>query len=535
MRRNRGAIAANPTLVGAVTTLVVIVAVFLAYNANNGLPFVPTRDLKVELTSGSNLVKGNEVREGGFRVGVVSQIQPIALNGTATHIGSETTVDQPTVGALITLKLDKKVGALPVDSNVIIRPRSALGLKYVDLIRGQSSKTISDGGTLPVSQTNVPVQFDDVYRIFDKPTRAAGQADLLGFGNAFVGRGTSINQALTTLPSFLDKLQKVTANLSDPASQFGRFFTQLDRAAATIAPVAQVNSQLFTDMATTFAAFSASTKALEDTIAKSPSTEQVSTQSLHDQIPFLNDSVGFGRELTAATTELRGALPTVNSALDVGIKVTNQSVAQRLYPNLQGAMNALLNLAQAPTTNAALRGLTATVTTLNPTLRYLGPYVTVCNEFNYFWTFVAEQFSEGDPTGSAQRALLNSANHQTNSVGSTGAANPANGILASDPAKNEVPEYTHGQIYAAAVNNNGTADCEANQRGYPTRLAKYLPGNFLVAADPHTPYKDGMVAPVFKSFDDHTLPPSQRKLDVTQVPPGETFTRNPGGLGAQIP
>ena len=28
-------------LVGAVTTLVIVVAVFLAYNANNGLPFVP--------------------------------------------------------------------------------------------------------------------------------------------------------------------------------------------------------------------------------------------------------------------------------------------------------------------------------------------------------------------------------------------------------------------------------------------------------------------------------------------------------------
>jgi hypothetical protein len=38
----RNSIAANPVLIGAATTLVVIVAVFLAYNANNGLPFVPT-------------------------------------------------------------------------------------------------------------------------------------------------------------------------------------------------------------------------------------------------------------------------------------------------------------------------------------------------------------------------------------------------------------------------------------------------------------------------------------------------------------
>ena len=42
MRRGRAAsLAASPTMVGAITTLIVIVAVFLAYNASNGLPFVP--------------------------------------------------------------------------------------------------------------------------------------------------------------------------------------------------------------------------------------------------------------------------------------------------------------------------------------------------------------------------------------------------------------------------------------------------------------------------------------------------------------
>ena len=37
-RRRAGVIASSPVLVGAITTLIVILAVFLAYNANNGLP-----------------------------------------------------------------------------------------------------------------------------------------------------------------------------------------------------------------------------------------------------------------------------------------------------------------------------------------------------------------------------------------------------------------------------------------------------------------------------------------------------------------
>src|SRR3712207_2908749 len=114
-RRGAASILANPVLVGAVTTLVVVVAVFLAYNANNGLPFVPTRQLNVQISNGANLGASNEVREGGYRVGVVEDISPVTLPSGK-------------VGALLRLKLDRAVGAVPVDSTLEIRPRSALGL-----------------------------------------------------------------------------------------------------------------------------------------------------------------------------------------------------------------------------------------------------------------------------------------------------------------------------------------------------------------------------------------------------------------------
>ncbi|HEY2651865.1 MAG TPA: hypothetical protein VGI50_08090, partial [Solirubrobacteraceae bacterium] len=68
---------ANPVLIGAITVLVAIVAVFLAYNANNGLPFVPTRQLKVDVANGAALVPGNEVEQGGYQIGLVSDETPI--------------------------------------------------------------------------------------------------------------------------------------------------------------------------------------------------------------------------------------------------------------------------------------------------------------------------------------------------------------------------------------------------------------------------------------------------------------------------
>ena len=135
MRRGSQSIAANPVLIGAATTLVVLVAVFLAYNANNGLPFVPTYDIKVELPDGSGLIKGNEVRQGGHRVGMVAKVSPY-------------TKPDGTAAAVVELHLEKDVGPLPRDSVVRIRPKSPLGLKYVSIHRGSEKATYPAGSTL---------------------------------------------------------------------------------------------------------------------------------------------------------------------------------------------------------------------------------------------------------------------------------------------------------------------------------------------------------------------------------------------------
>ena len=232
---------ANPVLIGAVTVLIAIIAVFLAYNANTGLPFVPTRELKVDIANGSNLVVGNDVRSGGFRVGVISEMKPIALPNGQT-------------GAQLTLNLDQAHGKVPVDSSASIQPLSVLGTKYLDLHTGTSHQVISDGGLLPLGQTHVPVQFDDVFKTFDPKTRVAVQDSLTGAGDALTARGSALNDTIASLPPLLAHLQPVAKYLSDPSTNLTGFFDNLERFMGAVAPVAQVNADLFGQMATTFAA-----------------------------------------------------------------------------------------------------------------------------------------------------------------------------------------------------------------------------------------------------------------------------------------
>ena len=139
MRGSGRQIAGNPVLIGAATVLVVLVAVFLAYNANQGLPFVPTYNLDAQLPSAANLVRGNEVRIGGTRVGSIDRIS-VERREDGQNI------------ALLSLKLERSVDPLPVDSTLIVRPRSALGLKYLQIARGTSDEGFEDGATIPLAQ-----------------------------------------------------------------------------------------------------------------------------------------------------------------------------------------------------------------------------------------------------------------------------------------------------------------------------------------------------------------------------------------------
>src|SRR3954471_10119643 len=135
MRRPQSSIAANPMLVGTTTLLTVIVAVFVTYNANNGLPFVPTYQVNAMMRDADLLGHNAEVRIGGKRVGLVS-----AMNARQTGSG------RPVV--VLRLKLDQEASPLPADTRVRVRPKSVIGLKYLELEPGSSRTTIPPNGTI---------------------------------------------------------------------------------------------------------------------------------------------------------------------------------------------------------------------------------------------------------------------------------------------------------------------------------------------------------------------------------------------------
>ena len=499
-RRPNASLVASPVLIGAIAVLIVVVAVFLAYNANTGLPFVPSLEVNVRSQNALSLGRGGEVREGGTRVGFVEEVRSVKLPGGDA-------------GAEFDLKLDKSVGDVPVDTTFTIRPRSPLGLKYLEMDRGESEETVRQGHTFPAERTVLPVEIDDFNRIYDEDTRQGVRRNTQGFGDTFAGRGIALNETIGELPRLFRLIYPVTRNLADPRTQIGRFFRELGDAARIVSPIAELQADFFTRAGQTFEALSRDVNALKETISRSHPLFQAGIESFPVQRPFLTESARLARAMQPVARELRPTLPLINPALERGIPVTRRSV--EFYEDLKPTLMSLRDLATDPASGIALRALGGTSRTLQPQLKFLGPFQTVCNYWNYWWTFLSEHLSAESGQGYSQRSESKTAAPQTNNQGSMGAWDPVNGVGYNEGmARRGSNMHLHSTPYNHAITDDGRADCENGQRGYLRRYTSVPEPEYLIQTRSDIP---GVQGPTYRGR--------------SRVPKGQTFSREPLGRG----
>src|SRR5947209_4215806 len=109
-QRAAAAIFDNTVLVGTITIVVIALAVYLSYIAENGLPFVPTYQVSVQVANADEIGKNADVRIGGARVGQVLAITPEPATRAWPH-----------PYARLRLALDSNLGPLPPDTDYRIR------------------------------------------------------------------------------------------------------------------------------------------------------------------------------------------------------------------------------------------------------------------------------------------------------------------------------------------------------------------------------------------------------------------------------
>lgn len=444
----------SPVLVGAVTVLVIIVAVFLAYNANNGLPFVSTYDLKARLPNADALVKANEVRIGGARVGVVKSVVPVQLKDGE-------------VEAELTLSLDKSAEPIPNDSTILVRPKSPLGLKYLQITPGSSTTGFKAGETIPVRYAKPePGDIDKFFDMFNTPTRKAIQRNLAGFGNALAGRGPQLNEAIGALRGLVEEGEPAAALLVAPGTNFGGFFRALEALSATVAPVAQQQASMFVALDQTFAAFAnVSRPYIQETIEKGPATLDTVNAGLPKINPFLHDTARFFTALRPGAKALEETSPVIAESLHAGIPALNATPV--LNNQLLPTAEALVAFQEAEGTMTGLQLLTDLNENLKPSLEYIVPAQTTCFYATLLFSNLANSNSQGNDYGKWLNVIAFEPPEGPNGMGSQASA-PANG-----PGENHL-HYNPLPRTAAPGQENV---CEAGN-------AKFIRGKTVIGQSP---------------------------------------------------
>jgi virulence factor Mce-like protein len=392
----------NPILTGALTLLVGLVAVFLSYTAQNGLPFVPTYEVHADLPNADELVKDADVRIGGARVGVVLAITP-----------EPATAARPEPVARITMSLSKGLEPLPVDSRAGVRLLSVLGGKYVEIQPGHASRGIPDGGTIPVTQSNPVVDLDQVFRTFGPKTIAGIRGTVRSLGDALAGRGSAINDSIVNLRSALPELQRFLATLASPSTDLAGFIRGVANTTSALAPVAPALAAVLGDGATTFEALARAAPALAEVLAQAPRTEATATAVLRSSEPALADAQTLLKRLAPAGPLLGPALNQVYGIATTATPVFRK--APELIDPLEHTLAAVDALAKDPASTEAFKLLgdndlasfsASGFVGLGAILKAAEPGQLNCNlEVPWLLNF-SSAIGEGDSTGTWLRTLL---------------------------------------------------------------------------------------------------------------------------------
>jgi virulence factor Mce-like protein len=456
-RRRSSSIAGSPLLIGAITTLIVVVAVYLSYNANNGLPFVPTYNIKVELPQASGLQDGNQVRLGGTRVGTVSALSP--------H-------ENPNTGrttAIATLKLEKKVEPLPANTTAAVQSVSTIGLKYLELKSGNSAAKIKAGHTIPVSQTREPVNIEELFNMFDKPTRTAIKVNTNNFGNGLAGRGIGLNGVIHELKPLVTNAVPVLRNLASPQTDLHEFFVALNRASEQAAPVAQQQANYYVYLSKFFTDWASVSRSIEEANTGGPPSLEQAIYSLPHQAKFYENATTFMKLLHPSATSLVTVAPQLGHAFKVG--TTNLAAAVALNNALLESSQALAEFAANPIAQVGLEEFTNTLEIANPLLAGIAPSQAFCNYWTLAFRNLASLETENIGIGTLARAGFILAPSGENNEGYPASA-PANGPSVEKEPFNKTKvvdkhnNHLHANMYPNTAGPGQPQVCESGNENY---------------------------------------------------------------------
>jgi phospholipid/cholesterol/gamma-HCH transport system substrate-binding protein len=297
---------ANPLTVGLVTLFVLAVGIYFGFAKD--VPFTHDFRVKAVFESSNSIRKNSPVRIAGVNVGKV-----VAVDGKPG-----------TDAAVVTMEIKGKGLPIHKDATMKIRPRIFLeGNFFVDVKPGTpSAPTISDGDTIPITQTSTPVQLDQVLSILQSDTRTSLRKTLDGLGTGLSykpsraqdtdadpsTRGESAGQSLNDAIRYGERSLKGTAVVSNAFlgtqdHDLSRLIAGLSRTAEGLGRNEAQLKDLLTNFNTTMAATASQASDLQASIRVLGPTLTNASRALDSLNSSFPNTRAFAREILPGVRE----------------------------------------------------------------------------------------------------------------------------------------------------------------------------------------------------------------------------------------
>lgn len=268
----------------SVFMVVTLMATGLLVIVIGNLSFQPTRDYKAVFNDATGVVKGDDVRIAGVKVGTVKEIA--IIDNDDADLAAPTR-DEPAKQVELTFTVEEGT-ELTRATQAALRYRNLVGQRYVSLSQGEGETGILEPGeTIPDTRTEEALDLTLLFNGFKPLFRALSPDDInkLSFEviQVFQGEGG-------TLESLLGSTASVTDELADRDAVIGELLKNLDFVLDHIADRDQQLSALIRNFRTLVAGLKDDRNAILDSLdGISVLSEETADLVVGIRPPFVED------------------------------------------------------------------------------------------------------------------------------------------------------------------------------------------------------------------------------------------------------
>jgi len=363
-------------LLGLGALAAVAAMAWVGFNAPNSIPGRSYYTVQAEFEDANNLTGHYEVRIAGRRVGQV--LNPRVVDGKA----------------VVDLQLEPDVAPLRSDTKLRVRPRSAIGVRFVDVSPGVKGRPLEEGDTIAAANTSTVVELDEVLGTLDARRRVDARTVIQELGTGFAGRGEELNEMLDGTPTALDRVARVAGEINARVGAMSGLIDGLAGTLGAIDPARDEYVSAFDSTSRGLRPLAESEQDLGASLDRAPAALSVARAGLRDADPLLDELSGMGRELVPALRPAPAGLRQADALLREsrdGLRAARTTLRQA-----DDAIPVTLDLLKRldpviPTTSEALKESL-------PTLREVGPRGCDIALFTKNWSsMLGPAAAGGDP------------------------------------------------------------------------------------------------------------------------------------------